>query len=149
MRILLAASLALLPALAQAATVESCAGDYRSSVQAVAEPWEANTRTFANGAIRLVVTDTIEPAVASFHLVILHPPYDEVGGGQCTLISAPGGMGFSGLSLGPADASYDPARGLTVNVPASLYNQQTGGFDDRVLSVTINQATGGVTAQVR
>lgn len=145
--------LALLPALltagaAGAVTVGDCV-DYRSSVQAVAEPWEANTRTFANGAIRLVVTDTIEPAAGSFHLVILHPPHDELGGVICTLVSADGGIGFSGMALGPAKASYDPAQGLTVTLPVSLYNPQTAGFDDAALSVTINQATGSVIARVR
>ena len=47
---------------ASAQSVEDC--DWRASAQALIEPWEDNTRTFANGDVRLAVTDTIEPAAA-------------------------------------------------------------------------------------
>ena len=40
-----------LPVLAQ--EVGEC--DWRAASAAIAEPWETNTRTFANGAIRLAV----------------------------------------------------------------------------------------------
>lgn len=136
--------LATLPA--KAVTVTACDG--LASVRAIAEPWEANTRTFANGAIRLVVLDTIEPAAAAFHLAILHPPRDELGSPMCTLVSASEGTGFGGMGIGPATPAYDPSRGLTVSLPVSLYDADTADFVDGVLSVTINQATGQVEAVV-
>lgn len=133
---------------AQAVTVQPCTE--QANVLSIAEPWEANTRTFANGNIRLVVLDTIEPAAAAFHLVILHPPRDELGGPMCSMVSASDGLGFGGMDLRQVVASYDPARGLTVAVPISQYDPEAAEFSsDRLLSVTINQSTGQVWAVVR
>ena len=130
---------------AEAVTVQPCTE--LASVLSIAEPWEANTRTFANGEIRVVVLDTIEPAAAAFHLVILHPPRDELGGPMCSMVSASDGMGFGGMDLRPVVASYDPARGLTVALPISQYDPEAADFyTDKLLSVTINQATGQVRA---
>lgn len=147
MRPLLSLMVLMLSALpAMAVTVGPC--NELASVQSVAEPWEANTRTFAKGQIRLVVLDTIEPAAGAFHLVILHPPRDELGSPMCSMVSAADGLGFGGMELGPAVASYDPALGLTVALPVSLYNADTAFFDEGTLSVTINQSTGQVQAGV-
>lgn len=145
---ILAACLQALAALpAQAVTVAACDG--LASVQSIAEPWEANTRTFANGEIRLVVLDTIEPAAGAFHLAILHPPRDELGSPMCSQVSASEGMGFGGMDIGPATASYDPARGLTVSLPVSVYDPDAAEFYTvKRLSVTINQSTGQVQAVV-
>lgn len=130
-----------------AVTVQPCTE--LASVRSIAEPWEANTRTFANGEIRLVVLDTIEPAAAAFHLVILHPPRDILGGQMCTQVSADDGIGFGGMDIGPAAASYDPGRGLTVALPVSTYDPEAADFyRDSLLSVTINQANGQVQAAV-
>jgi hypothetical protein len=112
----------------------------------VDEPWEANTRLFANGEIRLVVLDTVEPAAGAFHLVILHPPRDTLGIPMCSMVSAAEGLGFGGMDLRPAEAAYDPARGLTVALPVSVYDPDSADFFDRTLSVTINQASGQVEA---
>ncbi|CAN0606350.1 unnamed protein product, partial [Ectocarpus sp. 12 AP-2014] len=80
------------PSLAQ--SVGDC--DWRASAQALVEPWDApeNTRTFANGDVRLAIIDTIEPAAGAFHLIILSPPYDEVGGRQCQVVSTNSSVGF-------------------------------------------------------
>ena len=57
---------------------------------------------------------------------------------MCTMVSVSEGIGFSGMDIGPAAASYDPARGLTVTLPVGVYNAATAGFDQGNLSVTIN-----------
>lgn len=136
-----------LPALAQ--TVEAC--DWRASAQALIEPWDApeNTRTFANGNVRLAVTDVIEPAAGAFHLIILSPPYDELGGRQCQIVSANGSIGFTGLTLDGMTSAYDPATGLTFTMEAGAYDPNTGGTLPRTLTVTLNQATGGITATLQ
>ena len=140
-------ALALGAQAAGAVTVSACSGI--AGVQNIAEPWEANTRTFANGDIRLVVLDTIEPAAAAFHLLILHPPRAELGIPMCSVVSSGEGQGFGGMDIGPATASYDPARGLTVSLPVSLYDPEAADFyADKVLSVTINQSTGQLQAVV-
>ncbi|WP_149588960.1 hypothetical protein [Tabrizicola flagellatus] len=142
------AGLAGVAAVADPVTVTPC-GDYRSDVRNVAEPWEANTRTFARGEIRLVVIDTVEPAAAALYLLILHPPRDELGSPMCSVVTSAEGLGFADMGLGPAKAIYDPARGLTVSLPVSQADPMGAGFDEGWLSVTINQATGVVTAVVQ
>jgi hypothetical protein len=140
------AALTLTTVPVSALTVSAC--NEMADVRAVAEPWEANTRTFANGEVRFVVLDTIEPAAGSFHLVILHPPRDELGGPMCTMLSVAEGIGFSSMDLGVATATYDPARGLAISLPVGVYNADTAAFDAQSLSLTINQSTGRVEAVV-
>lgn len=131
------------PATAQ--QVQDC--DARASARNLAEPWDASTRTFASGAIRLAMIDMIEPAGAPFYLLVLSPPYDEIGDRQCRLIEGPGNMGFYSMDLETAEASYDPALGLTVRVPIRLYGQ--GDIPrETMLDVLINQATGDISARV-
>lgn len=135
------------PALAQ--SVGDC--DWRASVQSLVEPWDApqNTRTFANGDVRLAVSDVIEPAAGAFHLVILSPPFDELGGRQCQIVSANNTIGFTGLTLDGMTSAYDPAIGLTFTIEAGAYDPNTGGTLPRTLTVTLNQATGAITATLQ
>lgn len=131
-----------------AAEVHDCSG-YETRADAIPEPWESHTRTFANGAVRIAVLDTIEPAAAAFHLLVLSPPFDEVGGRQCRVVSFDAGasLGYSSLSLKGLVAGYDPALGLTIEVPVTVFNPVSGLFDPGSLFVTINQSTGEVTAE--
>ena len=131
------------PALAQ--EIGTC-DDWRSSAALLAEPWEENTRIFAEGEVRLALIDTFEPAAAAFHLVILSPPYDELGFGQCALVSGEGGMGFAGLNVAATEAEYDPATGLMFTIPATRWLMETDTYTDAVLHVTLNQSTGEITA---
>lgn len=132
-------------ALAMDPTVIDC--DWQASAQFIAEPWEQNTRTFANGEVRVTLIDTVEPAAAWAYLMIVSPPRDELGFRQCKLVSN-GGSGFSRLDFAGMDAEYDPARGLTFFILAGTY--LNGTDDDPVfdLAVILNQATGEITTQV-
>ena len=76
------------PAVAQ--QVRDC--DWLASAWNLAEPWEENTRTFANGAVRLALLDAIEPGAVPFHLLVLSPPWDE---------RLQGGVLRTGLRLSP------------------------------------------------
>lgn len=145
----LALSLGAFVSLALAQSVEEC--DWRASVQSLVEPWDAleNTRTFAIGDVRLAVTDVIEPAAGAFHLVILSPPFDELGGRQCQIVSANNTIGFTGLTLDGMTSAYDPAIGLTFTIEAGAYDPNTGGTLPRTLTVTLNQATGAITANLQ
>ncbi|MDF0600825.1 hypothetical protein P1J78_08790 [Psychromarinibacter sp. C21-152] len=145
LKFVLAAAVALcgLPAAAQ--TVIPCDG-WQASARNIAEPWSAHTRTFANGDVRVALLDTIEPAAGAFYLLVLTPPYGELGSRTCGLVAADGGsMGLAGLDFGNVGASYDPATGLTLRFPAQRYAPATGGYDPAILAVTINQATGAIT----
>jgi hypothetical protein len=103
------------------------------------------TARFANGAIRLAVLDVLEPAAGAFHLLVLSPPFDELGSRQCRVVSLDNALGFAGLLLGGTKASYDPATGLSVGMNAVRWagNDQ---YVNAMLTVTINQATGVISA---
>ncbi|MEM6711757.1 MAG: hypothetical protein AAF590_05685 [Pseudomonadota bacterium] len=139
--------LAGLSSQANAQTVEEC--DWRTFAAALAEPWEEKTRTFANGEVRLAVTDTVEPAAGAFHLMILSPPFDELGTRQCRVVSADGSIGFAGLTLSGMTSAYDPTVGLTFTFEAGAYDPETGGTLPRALTVTLNQATGDIRARLQ
>ena len=52
-------------------------------------------------------------------------------------------MGYGGIDLPAATASYDPAIGLTIRLPVGLYDG--AGTKPAEVTITINQATGTVT----
>ena len=136
-------------ALAQTpATVGNC-DDWRSAAQMLAEPWEDNTRLYAEGAVRFAVIDTGEPAAGSFHLLILSPPTEaEPEVAQCKLLSLDESMGFAGLTLRDAVAQDDPVKGLIVTIPATRWLPDTDTYTDAKLSVTLNQTTGAIAGQL-
>lgn len=146
--LLTAIALGTVTAPVSAQTVEDC--DWRASLHALVEPWDApqNTRTFANGDVRLAITDVIEPAAGAFHLVILSPPYDELGGRQCQVVSASGSVGFSGLTLEAMISDYDSAIGLIFAMQAGAYDPKFGATLPMTLRVTLNQATGEIQADL-
>ena len=130
-----------LPAAAQ--TASEC--DWRASAQALAEPWEANSRTFANGAMRVALLDTVEPAAGSYHILVLSPPYTELGDRQCRVISFQDTFGFAGIQFQDLTASYDPAIGLTFQLPVYIYLFDQGFSNAGLLKFSLNQATGRIT----
>ena len=141
----LAAGLALsAPAAAQ--SLSDC--DWRASAWLLAEPWEANSRTFANGDVRIALIDAIEPAAGALHLLVLSPPWDELGARQCRVLSLDGGIGFAGVDFAALEAWYDAAVGLLFALPVSVYEPETGAFADRMLDFNLNQATGAIEAYV-
>ncbi|SFR31923.1 hypothetical protein [Litoreibacter janthinus] len=135
-------SLLSLPVAAQ--EVRPC--DDLASVDAIGEPWANHTQIFAGNRVRLVVIDTLEPAAAAFQLIILSPPFDEVGGRQCMMVGSSGTLGFGDMTLEGLSSSYDPSKGLTWGIKVKTYNAATGGFDDKVLRVTLNQSSGQISA---
>ena len=138
--------LAATPALALAEEfnpqVSNCDG--RSSAWNLAEPWEAHTRTFSNGKTRVAMIDTVEPAGGWAYLLILSPPYDELGIRQCVMIGN-GGIGFSRMDFAALTADYDPAQGLIFTLPVGSYITGEGSDPVYDLQVVPNQATGDVT----
>uniref|UniRef100_UPI003B5245F3 hypothetical protein n=1 Tax=Roseovarius indicus TaxID=540747 RepID=UPI003B5245F3 len=129
------------PALAQ----EAVPCEWAARADNIAEPWEANTRTFSEGKVRLALLDTTEPAAAAFHILILSPPYDELGLRQCRTLGL-NGMGFAGADFGSLDASYDPAVGLIFIMNVQVYDGMD--YTPRTLRFTLNQATGVIGAKL-
>ncbi len=135
---------------ATSATAQALApcDDWRSHVLGIAEPWEANTRTYADGTLRLVIMDVGEPVVGSYRLLILSPPTDaNPDGRQCQVLSLDADMGFAGLSFDGVADSTD-ATGLTVFIPARRWMPATDTYTDATLSVTLISTDGAIAASL-
>lgn len=145
-RLCLIALLAAGPAAAEeswtSAGVNDCDG--RAYADFIAEPWDQNSRTFADGAIRVALMDFVEPAAAAYRLLVLSPPYDEVGLRQCRLIEMPGGHGYGAMDFAALQAGYDPQTGLTLSLPAKMPSPDGGDDGWFQLSVRIDQQTGRI-----
>jgi hypothetical protein len=120
--------------------------DWKASAASIYEPWEEFSRSYANGDVRVALLDTIEPAAGSFHLLVLSPPYDELGGRQCRTIGIQDGIGFSGIGFEEIAADYDPAVGLLFAVQIQYYESAFADYVSADLFFNLNQATGDIEA---
>ncbi len=130
-----------------AVTVNEC--DWVSNARNIVEPWDKNTRTFANGNVRLALMDVVEPAAAAFHILVLSPPYDELGTRQCREISLQNSIGFSSINFDALQASYDPSVGLMFKIPIQTLNNNAQTPSNSNLLFSLNQATGQINALLR
>lgn len=121
--------------------------DWQAGVDAIVEPWEDNSATFSNGVIRVALLDMIEPAAAAAFLLILHPPFDEVGGRACTIVGVDKGLGCGTIQFNELSADYTPETGLVLNVPAVIYLPEQSFRNIALLSITVNQSTGNVAIE--
>ena len=137
---------ALLPQTLLAQTLVEC-DDWRSHAANIAEPWEDNTRTYAEGAVRVTVMDAYEPAAGAFHLLILSPGADEFDFRQCKVMSFDGGTGFAGLNMEGTTAQQDAAA-VSLTMPATRWLMETDTFTDAVLTVKIDLAGGEITGRL-
>ncbi len=148
MRLFLGLALSALAGVGQAQTVIGCFTDSPAtqvaSLGLIPEPWEDHTRTFANGAIRATLVDTIEPVCCGQYLVLTTEDPDE--GPQCWIV-ADTGFGFAAIGFDRITAADDPTTGLGLTVPVGRL--PTGLEIDPVWSdllVTVNRADKTVTA---
>jgi hypothetical protein len=118
--------------------------DWQARADSIVEPWEDNIATFANGAVRVALLDVIEPAAASYYLLVLHPPVDEMAGRVCTTVGLDDELGYAGMFFNELEASYDPAAGLTLQIPAIIYLPEQSFQNSALLQISINQSTGKV-----
>ena len=139
-------ALTILLALAAPATAQEVLPcDWQASARNIVEPWADNTRIFANGDVRVAALDTIEPAVGFAFLMVLSPPFDEVGSRQCAVIGhTGGGSGFAGMDFAKLQADYDPTNGLILQVPVNVFDPNLSTFPERFLTVEINQTNGDI-----
>ncbi|QYX58275.1 hypothetical protein K1T73_07920 [Roseovarius sp. SCSIO 43702] len=143
-RLLGACALVLGAGAGWAQTVGEC--DWRAGADALVEPWDENTALFSQGKVRIALLDRVEPAAAAFYVLILSPPYNELGERQCRILSRREGMGFAGLSFDTLEADYDPAVGLIFTMQAKEFD----GLDyhPATLRFTVNQATGEIAGRI-
>ena len=131
-----ALGLLCLPSAATAQIYSPC-DDNRSAAFALAEPWTDHTESFADGAVRLAITDLGKPAAGSFFLVVLAPSEEER---QCTLVSLDQSMGFASLTLECSFVAGDIATGLFFTLPATRWLPDTDTFTYASLSVIVDQS---------
>ncbi len=147
----LAAALSLPSGDLAAQSVEQC--HEFIDVTMITEPWEERSRSFANGAVR-VFEAVGDPNLANSAVIgLLHPVPGELAGsgmfrGGTAILSDRDGRSFFGEVLIEAtEANYDPATGLTLRIPVRYATDSRGLPVEDVVTVTVNQATGWVTAE--
>lgn len=121
---------------------------FLTQIPVIAEPWEENTATFANGEVRLAILDTWDPANYPMHLMILYisPRLVEAEGRACVIISDFQGYGFQTLTLEGMGVNYEASTGLTFKLAGSRYDPQTSVVSPGALTVILNRASDQVTA---
>lgn len=141
------AALAVLATPAAAQDVIAC--DWQASAWNLAEPWEDNSRTFSNGAVRIAKLDVGEPAFGGFFLLVLSPPYGELGERQCRVLTFPETSGFAGIDFDRLEAAYDPSVGLMFTVPVRVF-AMTDAVEPvgAMLKFSLNQATGAISPRL-
>lgn len=143
------AALSLLVGLAgPVAAQEVTPCDWKSSAQNIVEPWGENSRTFANGDVRIALLDTVEPAAGAYYLLILSPPFDEVGDRQCTVIGDTAGVGFASVDFDSLQSGYEPGYGLILELIARVHEPLLDYPPRRFLTLIINQSSGEITATI-
>lgn len=132
-----------------AATVRDCDGVTEAAFNIV-EPWEASTRTFYQGRVRVALLDTGgEPACCSAHLLVLFYADDDPESFVCRLVSDRGATGFAGIDFKSLRTSYDPARGLLVSFGYSVFplGGDGTGAERGLAKVRINVPAGTVAVE--
>ena len=135
----LALTFTVLAAPANAQTVSDCSSG-EVSAMSILEPWEEYSRTFSNGAVRVAIIDLIEPAAVAYQLLVMFPPYNEVGERMSCGLVGMGHYGFGRIVIDEIQSSYDPATNLIISMPVRASGYQS------TLSTTINQIDGTITA---
>jgi hypothetical protein len=141
---LLSCAVMFCPQMTRAQTVTEC--DARSQAGFLVEPWENYSRSFADGLVRVAVLNTVDPAPDNAHLLVLSPPFDDMGQRQCRIVSYVDGMGFAGLYFREMKAVYDADTGLSLAVPVHGFDPARGFAHAGLLTVTLDTTTGDVTA---
>ena len=146
MRRLLAAMLLCFGSAAHADIVLDC-GKWAGAATII-EPWEAHTRTFSQGSVRVAVVDLGEPDCCAQHLIVLFPAnmYD---GRGCAMVARNALVpnGWAKVGIDEAEALRDEIPGLRVSVPVYSYDYRTGGADKasrRIIHLRVRQAAGTV-----
>lgn len=143
MRMYLAAALLLLPASISADESVNCVGQSLAYLGNVTEPLDQTTRSYAQGAVRILILSAAEPACCGSAVAVLLPdPLD--GTRICRLLLPSGGQGWARLEFGPKPARYDSVSGLSVPMTASIWDGEE--FRPEPITVVVHQGAGKVFA---
>jgi hypothetical protein len=91
-------------------------------IEALVAPIQRNSRSFYNGRVVAYNVDVEEPAARSAGLAILVPQPDSEGGFTRCI-----GVGyFRSIDIQDAKSSYDPKKGLLLEIPYTNYDFEAG-----------------------
>ena len=135
---------ALLPGVAQAQSVLDC-DRWQANARNLMLPPAAHSRSYANDQVHLLGLDTGEPACCSVYLMVLWPA-SEGEYLECALIAREGELGFAFAEIAQTAAGYDPATGLRLEVPVTIYLPEASFTNSGIVGLTVNRATATVTA---
>ena len=138
--------IATVPEASYAQQVFDC--DARAFATSIVEPWEENSRQFANGAVRVILTNTNLPENRGQYIVVVSPPYNAAGAPQCRVVGKSSIEGFTKTEFAELESSYDPAIGLVISVPVQRLDGD-GELLNELLVFTLNQQSGQVAALLR
>lgn len=121
-----------------------CDETYISSAENLMMPPSESIRTYAEGAVRLMWLDVMEPACCSSYLMVVQPNPEGIGE-ICRIVTPSGDAGFGGIDLPGTEGFYDAETGLTLQIPVNFWEGSGGELG--ILYLTINQATGGLVGE--
>ena len=142
----IALSTALIAHTTQAAVVLDC-GNWVGP-DALVEPWEETSGTFARGAVRVALLDFGEPECCPQHLAVLIPA--NMYGGRACFVLAQSSLvpnGWVKVGIDGVEATRDAEPGLLLSVPVFGIDPLTGAADPddrRVITLRVRQAAGTV-----
>jgi len=132
-----------LPAPALAAELRDCDQAEIGIASVSPGPGNTNIRHFYEGRVTMLLLDREEPACCAFGVAFLLPSGD--GREEPAFVQCQAVIGFAGLDVAGAHSAYDPARGLTLTIPAREYVPDTGGSREIApLVVTIDMGAGTI-----
>ena len=103
-------------------------------------PVGENSRQFYNGQVSVYLVDTIEPACCSSGVAIVLPDaQSELGDAKCLAV-----LYQSSIDLNASEASYSPAKGLLIEMPASEQDD-AGNQTPSPLKLRVNLKSSTVT----
>ena len=140
--LVIAAALAV-PAAAPAQSLLPCTGRVAGAQNMMGPDFQ---RSYANGNIRIIGLDAQEPATGWAYLMVTTRVTGQPGE-SCAIVARQGTTGFSGMRpFSQMDARYDAQTGLTISALMQVPNGSAGFFWQSI-AITVNQATGAITAR--
>lgn len=131
MKTLLVAFTFLVSVSAQAASIGTCEG--LDSIGNLI----GQTKSFANGAVKVAYVSTEEPAAAPDHLLIF--VYGEEMSITCASVDAWEGAGFASLDMSKMTSSYDANKGLLISFPARIW-MDSDQYKTEIVNVRVNRS---------
>ncbi len=119
---------------------------YETTALAIAEPWEDNTRIFAEGQVRITIMDTYEPALGALYLMVIFEPMGQAADFRTCVLVSNGFAGFPNMTLEGLNVREIEGQGMRFHVPTTFYNPTDDEVEYGYLEVMVDRLALSVTA---